>query len=100
MPDATHISFSLPASITMENVEALTAEMRALALQPESLLTLDASATDIITTPGIQLLLSLHMTVAQHSGKLAVNNARPTFAQSFETLGLQAQLAAWSEQHA
>jgi anti-anti-sigma regulatory factor len=100
MSQSGNADFSLPPSVTIENIEALANEIRTLGFGPAGTLTLDAAAIEMITTPGVQLLLSLHKTLSESGGKLAVKNSNESFAQPFQALGFGEHLSAWSGAHA
>lgn len=86
------VCFSLPVALTIQTVEALAEQFSAI----EGDFIFDASATEILTTPGIQLLLSADAS-AQTSGKhLHILNARESLAYPMHLLGLEATWAAWT----
>ena len=94
-------TFSLPAAITIETVNMLHGELKQL-LSDESAfsLTVDAAQTEIITTPGIQLLLSLDKALKQSGSRMVLSNAPEIMKKSFQGLGLEAQLGKWCEGNA
>jgi anti-anti-sigma regulatory factor len=88
------LQFALPASITLEEAPALAEALRALPLQENQALKLDASAVEVITTPGIQLILALGLSRAQHGGQLQLAAPSSALVDSFLALGLGAELQA------
>ena len=85
----------LPETVTIENVEDLCAEARQINVLPEATLIIDASHTEILTTPGIQLLIAIAKSVQNAGGKLVISNPREPFKQSFAALGLGSRLTQW-----
>ena len=86
--------FSLPAAMTIDTVEALATELKQLDLKPLALV-LDASHTEIITTPGIQLLLALSKMLESRGIALGVHEPKAMFVQTFEQIGLATQFSQW-----
>ncbi len=84
----------LPSAMTIATVETLATQLNDLPANSQ-LVTLDASGTEIITTPGVQLLLSLHKTLTARGSALTVTNASDALAASFEQLGLKSQFSVW-----
>ncbi len=84
--------FALPASLTIETVEDVLAALKERA---GNRLTLDASATESLSTPGAQLLLSLAKRLTANGGALTITGEKPAFSQAFEQLGLASHFAAW-----
>ena len=91
---STHSVFTLPSAMTIDSIEALCAQLKQLECTPPRL-TLDAASTEIITTPGVQLLLALAKTLATRGIDLAVTGPRPSFTRTFDQLGLSAQFTQW-----
>lgn len=81
-------TFVFPASVTIENIESLTGELKKLQLSSGEKLTLDVEQTEVITTPGIQLILALTKTIAQSGDTITITKSKETFNQSFDALGL------------
>lgn len=80
--------FALPSAMTIETIEALAAECKQWPLADKSQLTLDASAVEAITTPGIQLILSLEKTLAARGGAFRITGAKEHFLRAFKDAGL------------
>lgn len=78
----------LPANMTIEAVEALAAEFKQLPLVEKSILALDASQVETITTPCLQLIISLEKTLSAQSGSITISNGRDAFNRAFEDAGL------------
>lgn len=83
----------LPASLTIETVEALAAFFLEHKPSGQTALTLDVSPIEVITTPGVQLLVSLAKTLETLNVALNIEGARPAFAQTLQQLGLSAYFA-------
>jgi anti-anti-sigma regulatory factor len=87
------ISFALPPMMTIETAEAVAAVFKELPIAEEMILTLDASHVERLTTPGIQIILSLEKTLAEHGGTLVVNGRQESFVHVFQDMGLQRLLS-------
>lgn len=92
--DVEEITYTLPSSMTVETVEAQAAELKQLPIKEKARLVIDASQLEAITTPGIQLLLSLEKSLVTFSGELVIKNSKPNIHHTFATLGLEHLLAA------
>ena len=90
--DKDAISFILPPLMTIETAEALAAELKQLLLAEKTCLTLDASHVENITTPGLQLILSLEKTLSDQGGTLTINGKRDSFMHAFSDVGLASVL--------
>jgi len=88
--------FSFPASATIQNIEELIESVKKL-MTPGKNVIVDAAHTEVITTPGVQLLLSLARTLEQNGGALGLINPKETFTQTFDALGLKSRLTEWEE---
>jgi anti-anti-sigma regulatory factor len=97
-PSNIVLQFALPAIVTLEIVETLSNDFKRLISTPGAAVLLDASKVDIITTPGMQLILSLDKSLELTGGRLEIVNPSEFFVQITKALGLIAQLAKWSAQ--
>ncbi len=88
-------SYTLPSSITIETIEALLGELKDVPLTGGGL-AVDATQVEIITTPGVQVILALGKALAQAGGTFAILEKSAAFTQAFHTLGLDGQLKEWS----
>ena len=84
--------FKLPPVITIETVEALASELKQLPLSEKNSLTLDASNVENITTPGLQLIISLEKTFAARGGTLIINGQKDFFLRALSEVGLDSLL--------
>lgn len=89
------LRFDLPATLTIDTVESVAANILSLPLAQGKSLVLDASKTEIVTTPGAQLIFAISRTLKDLGGTLTVEQLNAGIAQAFEDLGLGASLAAW-----
>ena len=78
--------------MTIENAEALAAELKQLPLAEKATLTLDASQVETITTPGLQLIVSLGKTLDVQGGTLIISGPKDSFARAFRDTGLESLL--------
>lgn len=90
--------YALPASFTIDNAETVSNELVRL-LQAGTVSTLDASKVEILTTPGIQLLVSLAQTLTQRGEALTVLHPSAAFAEAFKAAGLETYLTNHEEKH-
>ena len=88
----SELLFVLPAMMTIESVETLAAEMKQLPLAEKTRLRLDASHVENITTPGLQLIISLEKTLAAQGGALTIQGKRDSFINAFKETGLESLL--------
>lgn len=86
----------LPTELTIHTAEQVAAEWKTLPIQPGQLV-LDASRLENITTPGVQLLLSLEASLQAAGGSLRVVHPRSEHAHLFDILGLGAKWQEWAE---
>lgn len=103
MPDISHanttlseggreIALTLPALMTIETVEQLAAEFKQWPLVEKSSVTLDAGQVENITTPGLQLIVSLEKTLTSQGGVMAIIRKKDSFVRAFKDAGLESVL--------
>ena len=83
------LAFTLPPIMTVETAESFAAELKQLPLAEKTQLTLDAAQVETITTPGLQLIVSLAKTLEAQSGTLTIINPRESFQHAFTDSGLE-----------
>lgn len=88
----------LPSALTMDTVEEFAAELAAMPADQLLSVEIDAAALETLTTPGIQLLVSLSKSVAHHQGMLAIHHLSPSMQQVCEQAGISALVAEWGMQ--
>lgn len=88
--------FPLPAALTIETVEALYASFQGMSLNALPQLVLDASQTEVLTTPAVQLLLALEKALAGHGGSLLLLHLSPELQERLCGLGLRAANDRWN----
>ena len=84
----------LPPAMTIETIESVAAEYKQFPLHEKLQLRVDASQLETISTPGIQLLLSLEKSVSMAGGHMVIENCAASVRPSFATLGVLHLLAA------
>jgi len=91
------IDYKLSTALTIDSVEDLAHELKKHLAQNKHNpnLSLDASAVEVITTPGVQMIIALGKLLERHNGALAINNPTEIFIKAFETLGLAQLLQKW-----
>ncbi len=92
------IEYKLSSALTIDSVENLANVLKAFLVENNKnpCLALDASGVEVITTPGVQMIIALGKILERHSGKLEINNPTEVFVKAFETLGLRHLLQKWS----
>ena len=90
------ISFLLPAVMTIETAEQLAADLKQLSFAEKANLTLDASQVETITSPGLQILVSLEKTLTALGGVLTIEGRRDAFVRALKDTGLESVLVASS----
>jgi anti-anti-sigma regulatory factor len=83
------LSFTLPAIMTIETVEPLAVEFKQLPLTDKNSLVLDAAQVENITTPALQLIVSLEKTLATQGNTLIIANPRDALIQACRDLGFE-----------
>lgn len=89
-------AYSLPESLTMKNVESVAAELRQIGFEC-AIHGINASATHIITTAGIQLLMALDASLKTAGNGLHLIQAKEELGSSFRSLGLEAVWKTWTQ---
>lgn len=78
----------LPSQCTIETIETVAESFREQAISGSARLTVDASAVEYVSTPGVQLLASLHKTQSAAGGQLVIEGAGSALRNAVTTLGL------------
>lgn len=97
--DSTAAVFRLPPTISIETAAVLQQQLSDL-LRDHSELTLDGSDVTFITTPGIQLLVSVQKTLAARGGVCAVHACSGTLQAALTLGGFSALMQPMEAQHA
>lgn len=84
----------LPVALTIDTVEALAADFSAYCADGPCV-TLDATQVEVLTTPGVQLILSFSKSLEAQGISLRIIHAKPAVTQVFERLGLATQFSGW-----
>lgn len=87
--------YALPASLNIHSVEEVARNLASLGLA-EAEGGLDASATELLTSAGIQLLISYDQSLRASGSRLHLRHARHELEDSFRTLGLQSLWQDWT----
>lgn len=83
--------------MNIETAELLAAELKQLPLEEKTSLALDASQVEIITTPGLQLIVSLGKTLEAQGGTLLITGRKQAFDDAFRDAGLESLLGRTSQ---
>lgn len=84
-PDSIHLV--LPAALTIDTVEAYASEILPQLTPTTTHVALDAAGLELITTPGMQLLLSLHKTLQAQGAQLVLHQPGEAVSAAFTHLG-------------
>lgn len=90
-------AFPLPETVTIQNIESIFRELHGRAMPAGEIFMIDAGQTALITTPGIQLILSLAVMLKASGGALSILKPKEAFKQAFSALGLARELAQWEK---
>ncbi|MCC7260774.1 MAG: STAS domain-containing protein [Alphaproteobacteria bacterium] len=92
-----YVPLKLPPLIDISRVDHTRSELLRLLDSPKNEIVVDGSAVERITTPGVQLLLSLEKTLAQRGEKkLVLANPSGALRDACAALGLSHKLQEWS----
>ncbi|MFN9323312.1 MAG: STAS domain-containing protein [Holosporales bacterium] len=84
---------ALPAHLTIETAQAFTETiLRDAPMDENTAVNLDAAALETITTPGLQVLLSLQQSLHTKNSRLHIIGATPSVQAAFSDCGLQSLL--------
>lgn len=96
--DAELLTVALPSTLTIDTVEQFVSEISGKLVNQARVIA-DASGLTLITTPGLQALLSLHQTLHLEGSALAVSHFSPEIIRVFEQAGLHALATQWADNH-
>lgn len=85
---AASCEFMLPNDLSIETVDGLCAEFKTLLLSDNPTVLLNAAQVENITTPGVQLLVSLQKSLIAQERRLTIMNPSDTFTSSCKALDL------------
>lgn len=83
------INFSLPPNMNIENIEHLASDLKQLVSQNKKNLLLDVSKVENITTPGLQLILSLEKTLSAAGNFLSISGESISLSGALKDSGLE-----------
>ncbi len=87
------VDLVLPEQITIENSEALHHALGEVASRSNGNVSLDASAVRMMTTSGLQLLVSLRKTLQSQGRGLEIVGLHPSCLELFASVGLESLLS-------
>ena len=82
------LTYILPSELTAGTANSATEALRQMPVTPGSVLSLDASQVENITSSGAQLLVSMHKSVRLAEAKLSITDYPPFFSQALADMGL------------
>lgn len=80
----------LPAFLTIETADAVHAELQALLAETSGDVVLDASAVEVMTSPGLQLLVALGKSLGARGNALHLQHTPPSMAHILAEAGAEA----------
>lgn len=83
------LSFAFPPQVTIETVESIADMLKKNPMTEKALLTLDISQVEYITTPGLQLIISLQKAILALGGVMQIIGAKQTISHVFQQAGLE-----------
>ena len=81
--------FALPPNMNIETIEQLAIELKRFVSERKKSLILDVSKIENITTPGLQLILSLEKTLSASGNFLGMSGESIPLASAFKDAGLE-----------
>jgi hypothetical protein len=87
--------FSLPVAVTADTIVGVCAEVETLPLHEISVLSVNMGKVEVITTPGLQLLVSLEKTLGPRQGRLEVTDVGSNVRDVCRLCGLDEHLTRW-----
>lgn len=94
---ASSQNIKLPQSLTIETVESFADQLRQQLDIDVTEVSVDASGVELITTPGVQLLVALGKSLEARNGKLRLINAGSSFFSVFSMLGMDEEVSKWEK---
>lgn len=88
------LTLVVPPALDIINAESFLTSLKDTA--PDTALTLNAEKVERITTPGVQLLLSIDSTLTKGGGKLTLQSPSEIFNNALIDLGFEDKLNEWS----
>lgn len=85
----------IPSILDITSAETFLASLKDIS--PLSALTLDAEKVERITTPGVQLLLSIDNSLKKGGGKFILQSSSDVFNTALIDLGFEDKLNEWSD---
>ena len=89
MNDTATVHLQIPTSLTAETVQKVAEDMRGQQVERHKYVHLDFSETNILTSPGMQLLLSLEKTLSETGGIMVVSEVKSALREVFCDLGFE-----------
>lgn len=89
------VEYELPAQLDIRAVEQFFDRLRTIAEEADVAM-IDASKVERITTPCVQIVLSLSKTLEENGGRLKLKAASDVFHNAFADLGLTHCIKQWS----
>jgi anti-anti-sigma regulatory factor len=88
----------LPAALDASNIESIYKIFLSLSKKKTKEVTLDASAVERLTTPAVQLLLSLAKTLHNTDMQFSILQPSVVFDEVFDDMGLSVELEDWRKE--
>jgi anti-anti-sigma regulatory factor len=95
-PQAVSNILNLPEKVDIASALDIANSLKAMGTATEIIL--NAKAVEKVTTPGVQVLLSAHLTAKENGGKITVIEPSEAFINNVSTFGFSNQLKEWTGQ--
>lgn len=86
---STALHMELPTSLTIDVIESFSQNLLEKLTPKTRKAVLDAEQLENITTPGIQMLFSLHLALEAQGATLSLENTAPHIGDAFAKIGLE-----------
>jgi anti-anti-sigma regulatory factor len=82
------VLFALPPMMTLDAVDALVMDLKALPLDGAQNLILDAALVEGFSAAGLQIILSLEKTFSERGGAVMLVSPKESFVETLTNIGL------------
>lgn len=82
------VVFALPPMMTLDTVDAVVLDLKALPLETAQNLILDAALVEGFSVAGLQIILSLEKTFSERGGAVMLVAPKDSFVETLTNIGL------------
>lgn len=97
VPAADQIQYTLPAVVTLDTIREIADGLKKLSPGSSATLVLDVSKIEIISTPGVQMLIAAAKSAKEANGKIRMASINAAVLQAFEDIGLASYVKEWEQ---